>query len=163
MSKVSLITQSLLGSYRKKCLMLEKSTCRSETVYWWKLVVEAAYWFPFFSPIRIKFIINLCFLTKNLELAENVVLLEVLYRQLWSTMLCVCATKIFLRARGVPFKLKEIYFGANPRGAKVQIWIFKSCDIFKILVTGGLLNVDMYVSGVLHYNLIMEFMFTGHR
>lgn len=76
---------------------------------------------------------------------------------------CVCATKIFLRARGVPFKLKEIYFGANPRGAKVQIWIFKSCDIFKILVTGGLLNVDMYVSGVLHYNLIMEFMFTGHR
>lgn len=80
MSKVSLITQSLLGSYRKKCLMLEKSTCRSETVYWWKLVVEAAYWPPFFSPIRIKFIIILCFLTKNLELAENVVLLEVLYR-----------------------------------------------------------------------------------
>lgn len=52
MSKVSLITQLLLGSYRKKCLMLEKSTCRSETVYWWKLVVEAAFWSPFFPPYK---------------------------------------------------------------------------------------------------------------
>lgn len=60
--------------------MLEKSTCRSETVYWWKLVVEAANWSPFLPPVRIMFIIILCFLTKNFELAENVVLLEVLYR-----------------------------------------------------------------------------------
>lgn len=36
---------------------------------------------PHFSPpVRIMFIIILCFLTKNFELAENVVLLEVLYR-----------------------------------------------------------------------------------
>lgn len=60
--------------------MLEKSTCRSETVYWWKLVVEAANWSPFLPPVRIMFIIILCFLTKNFELEENVVLLEVLYR-----------------------------------------------------------------------------------
>lgn len=32
--------------------MLEKSTCRSETVYWWKLVVEAANWSPFFPPCK---------------------------------------------------------------------------------------------------------------
>lgn len=32
--------------------MLEKSTCRSETVYWWKLVVEAAFWSPFFPPYK---------------------------------------------------------------------------------------------------------------
>lgn len=60
--------------------MLEKSTCRSETVYWWKLVVEAANWSPFLPPVRIMFINILCFLTKNFELEENVVLLEVLYR-----------------------------------------------------------------------------------
>lgn len=49
------------------------------------LLVKIGCWgrilIPIFSPtIRIIFIINLCFLTKNLELAENVVLLEVLYR-----------------------------------------------------------------------------------
>lgn len=60
--------------------MLEKSTCRSETVYWWKLVVEAANWSPFLPPVRIMFITILCFLTKNFELEENVVLLEILYR-----------------------------------------------------------------------------------
>lgn len=60
--------------------MLEKSTCRSETVYWWKLVVEAANWSPFLPLVRIMFITILCFLTKNFELEENVVLLEVLYR-----------------------------------------------------------------------------------
>lgn len=32
--------------------MLEKSTCRSETVYWWKLVVEAANWSPFLPPCK---------------------------------------------------------------------------------------------------------------
>lgn len=82
MSKVSFNNYSIVARFLigKKCLMLEKSTCRSETVYWWKLVVEAANWSPFLPPVRIMFINILCFLTKNFELEENVVLLEVLYR-----------------------------------------------------------------------------------
>lgn len=61
--------------------MSEKSNCRSRTLYWWKLVVETSYWSPFFPRKEIfKSLINFCFLTKNLELAETVVLLEVLYR-----------------------------------------------------------------------------------
>lgn len=49
------------------------------------LLVKIGCWgrklIPIFAPpVRIMFINILCFLTKNFELAENVVLLEVLYR-----------------------------------------------------------------------------------